>query len=128
MEINTYELDSIYAASDAKIKLSVYESGYYMRDLDPVGGFQTGQIFFTDQNTDFDNAKIGNRLNNSTDAAENDAFFFSAAEYKTTVTTDGKDVVTRVAPRMRLNLNTDFFKTKIIEGAAAGKLITADSF
>ena len=32
---NVYELDSIYGPSDAKIKLSVYESGYFMRDSDP---------------------------------------------------------------------------------------------
>jgi hypothetical protein len=35
-------------------------------------------------------------LNNSSDASQNDSFVFSAAQYKFTTTTDGKDVITRV--------------------------------
>ena len=125
---HVYELDSIYGPSNAKINLSIYESGYYMRDLDPIGGFQNTQSYFTDQNADFDNVKVGNRLNDALDIAENDSFFFSAAEYKTTTTTDGKETITRVAPAMRLNLNKNFFKTKIIDASALGKLATNDVF
>jgi hypothetical protein len=33
-----------------------------------------------------------------------------------------KDVITRVAPGMRLDLNASYFKTKIIEASALGKL------
>jgi hypothetical protein len=124
----TYELDSIYGGADAKIKLSVYESGYFMRDLDPIGGFQEAQKYFTDQNADFDDAKLGSRLNNNSNTSQNDSFSFSAAEYKETITTDGTDVVTRTAPGMRLSLNTSFFKTKIIDGVAAGKLATNEVF
>jgi hypothetical protein len=46
----TYQLDSIYGPSDAKIMLSVFESGYFMRDLDPAGGFQQAQKYYTNQN------------------------------------------------------------------------------
>jgi hypothetical protein len=125
---NVYELDSIYGPSDAKIKLSVYESGYFMRDLDPDGGFQKAQKYFTNQNADFDGAKVGTRLNDNSDASQNDSFFFSAAEYRETTTTDGKDVVNRTVPGMRLSLNSSFFKTKIIDGAASGKLSSNDIF
>jgi hypothetical protein len=71
---------------------------------------------------------LGNRLNNSTDASQNDAFVFSAAQYKTTTTKDGKDVVTRVAPAMRLDLNASYFKTKIIDASGSGKLAGNDVF
>lgn len=125
---HVYELDSIYGAADAKIKLSVYESGYFLRDLDPMGGFQETQKYFTDQNADFDGAKVGTRLNDSNIVSQNDSFFFDASEYKETTTTDGKDVVTRTAPGMRLTLNSSFFKTKIIDGAASGKLSSNDVF
>lgn len=123
-----YALDSIYGATDAKIKLSVYESGYFMRDLDPAGGFQEAQKYFTDQNADFDGSKVGSRLNNDSNTSQNDSFSFSAAEYKETTTTDGKEVVTRTAPGMRLTLNSSYFKTKIIDGVAAGKLSTNEVF
>jgi len=125
---NVYKLDSIYGAKLAKIKLSVYESGFYMRDVDPVGGLQAAQKYFTDQNTDFDNYKKGSRLNDDADVAQNDAFFFDPAEHKVT-TTDASDVktITRTLPSMRLKLNTTFFKEKILE-APAGKLKTNEVF
>jgi hypothetical protein len=75
-------LDSIYGPSDAKIMLSVFESGYFMRDLDPAGGFQQAQKYYTNQNSDFNSVKVGSRLNNSSDASQNDSFVFSAAQYK----------------------------------------------
>jgi hypothetical protein len=126
----TYALDSIYGADKAKIKLSVYESGYFMRDLDPIGGFQETQKYFTDQNADFDNAKIGSRLNDfvSTNKEQNDGFFFDPKEIiETSKDADDKVVTTKSVPGMRLKLNTEFFKNKIIN-AAAGKLATNDVF
>lgn len=125
---HVYELDSIYGASDAKIKLSVFESGYFMRDLDPLGGLQTAQKYFTDQNADFDTRKVGTRLNDDANVAQNDAFFFDAAEnVETTTDAAGKVTTTRTAPGMRLNLNKVFFDSKIIH-AASGKLTTNDVF
>ena len=126
---HVYELDSIYGASPAEIKLSVYESGYFMRDLDPAGGFQAAQRYYTNQNVDFDNAKVGNRLNDDVNVSQNDGFFFSAAEYsETTIDATTKvETTTLTAPGMRLNLNKSFFDSKIIH-AAAGKLATADAF
>lgn len=126
---HVYELDSIYGGSPAEIKLSVYESGYFMRDLDPTGGFQEAQRYYTNQNANFDNAKIGNRLNDEVNVAQNDGFFFSAAEYveKTIDATTKVETTTRTAPGMRLNLNKSFFVSKIIH-APAGKLATADVF
>jgi hypothetical protein len=126
---HVYELDSIYGEPKAKIKLSVYESGYFMRDLDPVGGFQTAQKYFTDQNTDFDNLKVGSRLNDDASVDQNDAFFFDPAEHKVDVTdaTTGKVTTTRTVPSMRLKLNSAFFDSKIIH-APSSSLATNDVF
>ena len=127
---STYVLDSIYGADKAKIKLSVYESGYFMRDLDPIGGSLTAQKHYTDENLGFDNYKTGSRLNDSTDVSQNDAFFFDPAEHVVTKTdaTTKVETTTRTAPGMQLNLNTSFFKSKIIDGVASGKLISNDIF
>ena len=125
---NTYELDSIYGAPKSKIKLSVFESGLYMRNTDPAGGFQEAQKYFTNQNTDFDNLKVGSRLNNDANVAQNDEFFFDPAQHSVS-TTDAANVVTTAysAPSMRLKLNSTFFESKIIN-APAGKLTTNDVF
>jgi hypothetical protein len=122
---NTFTLDSIYGGG--KFKLSVYESGYSMRSLDPTNSFDA-QKYYTDQNADFENVKIGNRLNDDPDEKQNDAFFFNPAEYKETVTVDTKETVTRTPPGMRLNLNKAFFNTKILNAVASGKLATNDVF
>ena len=125
---NTYQLDSIYGEPKAKIKLSVFESGLYMRDKDPVGGFQEAQKYFTDQNVDFDNLKVGVRLNDNANTAQNDEFFYNSAQRNLT-TTDAAGKKTNVysVPAMRLKLNSTFFKTKIIQ-APSGKLATNDIF
>ena len=119
---HVYELDSIYGASGGKIKLSIYESGYFMRDLDPVGGFQNAQKYYTDQNADFD-------YNIKPILYYKDDFFFDPAEHVVTSTDAITNVVTttRTAPAMRLKLDDVFFKTKIIE-AQSGKLSTNEAF
>jgi hypothetical protein len=122
---HVYVLDSIYGPENAKMKLSVYESGYFIRDLDPAEQFLKPQKYFTDQNSGFESAKIGNRLNDDPSLAQNDEFFFSAAEYSVTAP-DPKTLVsttTRTAPGMRLNLNKTFFEKKILK-APAGTLTT----
>lgn len=124
-----YELDSIYGASNAKIKLSVFESGYVMNDSDPATGFQSPQKFYTNQNSDFDSYKIVNRLNDDASTAQNDAFFFDAKEHKFE-TTNAEGVVTattRTPPSMRLKLNSAFFYSKIFKDSE-GKLVNNDLF
>jgi hypothetical protein len=127
---NVYTLDSIYGADKAKMKISIYESGYYMRDADPIGGFQQAQNYFTNQNTDFDNVKKADRLNNATDTSQNDAFFFDPAEHVVTVTDSLTNAVstTRTLPGMQISLNKSYFKTRIIDAVSSGKLATNDVF
>lgn len=120
---NTYVLDSIYGERTAKIKLSVYESGRYMGNQ--VGAPQT---FYTNQNAEFENYIIGNRLNDDVDKSQNDEFFFNPAQNSvTTKDAENKDIITYSAPSMRLKLNTTFFKDKILN-APAGSLATNDVF
>ncbi len=127
---HVYTLDSIYGADKAPMKLSVYESGYYMRDTDPAGGFQQTQKYYTNQNDDFDNVKVGNRLNTDSNLTQNDNFFFDSAEHVVTTTDSITKIVTttRTPPGMQLDLDKNYFKTRIIDAVAAGKLATNDVF
>jgi len=123
---NTYELDSIYGAKNAKIKLSIYESA---RNMEKQRGVE--QLFYTNQNTEFDGYKIeylGKPLNNDSDVAQNDAFFFDNTQHSvTTKDAAGKETTNYTAPSMRLKLNNTFFKDKILN-APAGSLATDDVF
>ena len=128
----TYTLDSIYGTS--KIKLSIFENGYLLRDFDPSSNFTNAQKYYSDQVTDFeinkkgaasDGASIpnGERLNNGEDVVDNDEFFFNAAQIRDTIVdADGKQTINRSAPGMYLKLNKDFFQKKIIGGNSLGKL------
>lgn len=120
---HTYELDSIYGESKARIKLSVYESGRYMGNQNG-----TAQTFYTNQNAEFENLKLGARLNDDSDVAQNDAFFFDPAEHKTVTKDDAdKETTTRTVPSMLLKLNKAYFDSKIIH-APASSLATNDIF
>ena len=124
---STYLLDSINGT--AKIKLSVYESKYYLRDYDAASGFIDGQKYYSDATSEFDANKNPTRLNDDTDASQNEQFFFNDAEIKTYKTVDGAQVVdTRSAPGMRLKLNNQFFQDKLFGSGATGKLVNNDVF
>jgi hypothetical protein len=116
-----YALNSVYGENkESKMKLSVFENGYYLNEYNPLDNFQTAQRYFSDGSANgtsinFENLKRGNdgsgnsvqngtRLNDSPNVAENDQFFFNKAEiiiYKTKFNTttgileyvDANDVV-----------------------------------
>lgn len=124
---NTYVLDSIYGSKDGKLDLKIYESGIQMRTSYYSGGSQIPQFYYTDQNTEFQNKRIGAFLNDAEKPEENTQFYFNATEYKDSITTDGTKTLSRVKPEMRLQLNKQFFQDKILN-AAASKLSTEDLF
>jgi hypothetical protein len=141
---NTYRLDSIFGATpydkdtpstnNSKFKLSVYQSNYFLRDLDPDQSLAEQQLFYSDQNNLIDSNK-GLLLNNApptppapntegnVDGRENENFYFDKREHKlTTYESDGvTKKYTRFAPSMRLHLRSDVFYDKILN-APTGQL------
>jgi hypothetical protein len=129
---NFYTLDSIYGPKDGKIKLSVYESGAQMYTSHYDGnGSLVGQLYYSDQNPFFYDNRVKDpttgkpeRLNNSTDKAQNDAFVFSPLQTitQTAVDPNANPVVytpTYSAPQMQLDLDKAFFQKKILNASAA---------
>ncbi|WP_337967778.1 DUF4270 domain-containing protein [uncultured Flavobacterium sp.] len=129
---NFYTLDSIYGPKDGKLKLSVYESGAQMYNSYYDGnGSLLGQLYYTDQNPFFYDNRVKDvatgkpeRLNNSTDKAQNDEFVFSPLQTvtKTAVDANANPVVytdTYSAPQMQLDLDKAFFQKKILNASAA---------
>nr|WP_315197882.1 DUF4270 domain-containing protein [uncultured Flavobacterium sp.] len=122
-----YILDSIYGPAKAKMKLSVHESGYYLRNLDPEDQLTQPQKYYNDQYSDFTQNIIGNALNDDSDTAQNSAFFFDPSQHPVKTTTNGKDITTWTPPAMQLNLNKAFFTAKILN-APAGSLVDNNVF
>jgi hypothetical protein len=133
---STYELDSIQGFSIVsdkkvfnKIKLSVYENNYTLRDLDASVNFLDVQRYYSGETAIFDSYKNPVRLNDDSNLNQNDEFIYSAAEIKTYKTVDGAQVVdTRSAPGMRLKLRNNFFQDKLFGTGAAGKLFNNSVF
>ncbi len=124
-----YKLDSIYGPANGTMKLSVHESGYFLRDLDhDETGAQQVQRYYTDQGADISAVKNPLRLNDSNLAGQNDVFSFSPDEIiETTEDNDGDPTNTRLVPAMRLMLNKQFFEQKLFN-APAGVLQNNNAF
>lgn len=136
---SVFELDSIYGTPESKMKLSVYENGYFLRDTDPASGFTEGQRFFADQRPDFDSNRygtdsegnsiiFGSRLNDSIAASQNDAFFFDKSEIKTITVEDEDTTTTYTAPSMNLALNKKFFEKKIFSDEGKANMVNNNTF
>jgi hypothetical protein len=133
----TYELDSIYGVDESKFKLSVYQSNYFLRELDPAQSLGETQLFYTDKDAEINNNKIPVLLNDlptsdtrNSDGHENAQFYFDKREHKTTApneTAGGEDVVTRTSPSMRLHLNKTIFSNLILT-APSGQLANNSVF
>ncbi|MFN3752965.1 DUF4270 domain-containing protein [Flavobacterium sp.] len=128
----TYKLDSIYGPENSKFKLSVYQSNYFLRDLDPSQSLVERQLFYTDMDAEIDNNKIPVLLNdaplsgNNQDGHENTQFYFDKREHKTSALNTATPPVlvdTRFAPSMRLHLNKTVF-TNLLLNAPSGQLVS----
>lgn len=136
--VTQYTLDSLYGTS--KLKLSVFENGYFLRDLDPSNNFTQAQKYYSNQGNDFEIFKRGaaadgtsvaggERLNNSTTTSENDAFYFNNTQITETSTDDeGTETTKKLVPGMYFTLNKEYFQKKIIGGYLDGKLSNANVF
>lgn len=125
----TYKLDSLYGSADNKFRLNIYESGYYLRDFDPSTNFEERQKYYSDLYNEIYSARNPNRLNNSTDVAQNDAFFFDKSEHilYEDETVAEPVIKERLAPQMKIELDKAFFQNKIFE-APAGQMDNNNTF
>jgi len=124
-----YRLDSLYGNANNKFKLNIYESGYYLRDFDPNTNFEERQKYYSDLYNDIYSVRKQNRLNISLNKAQNDLFFFDKTGqiiYETNE--EGQQVVKeRQPPQMKIELDKEFFKTKIFN-ALPGELDNNNTF
>lgn len=146
----TYVLDSIFgetpydqtaATANAKFKLSVYQSNYYLRDLDPSQSLTEQQLFYTDQEgliegsspillNDAPLANIPAQGIKNADGHENSSFYFDKREHKTDLFEDDGSVSAdspRSVPSMRLHLNKTIFDNLILH-APSGQLANSAVF
>lgn len=116
-----YELDSIYGNSPFKI--SVFESGYYLNDLDPGSNFEQRQKYYSDQQGVFEDYIKGDTLytdNNYRPSAQ------KIVSYEPTVGGESDTVVS--APALRIKLPVEFFQQKVLDKEGDSELANNGNF
>lgn len=141
----SYDIDSVIGRE--QIKLSIFESNYFIRDFDPSGDFNQSQPYFSDQSAS------GSELISSA-ALEGEPLLFIASP-QTSYTTDnageniidiseegfvleGEDteddedtdpqILSREPPGLRIKLDPTYWQNKIIDQEGESVLGSSNSF
>jgi len=129
---STFELDSIYGQNN-KLKLSVFRSDYFLRNLDPVAGLQEQQRYYNDEINNVNSNLFGIQLNNSANVIQNDEFKFTNNQIKFLKTDIGGTIIVpnvvreRLSPGIYMDLDKGSFYNSIFN-APAGKLVDNNAF
>ncbi|PJB13642.1 MAG: hypothetical protein CO119_00180 [Flavobacteriales bacterium CG_4_9_14_3_um_filter_40_17] len=118
-----YRLDSIFG--DKPYKLSVYENKFFLSALDPNEDFQASIPIYSDKHDELF-GQVGPLL------FSEDAFVPSNKEILVFPETGDPAVDTipnqRLAPQLRVELDKDFFKTKILDKEGSEELSNLNNF
>ncbi|RDK88771.1 DUF4270 domain-containing protein [Marinirhabdus gelatinilytica] len=110
--VTSYTLDSVYG--NEPISISIYESGFFLRDLDPEANFEELQKYYSNQGQTFDNFQ-GELIATIED-------FVPSGE--AIVLND----TTSLEPGLRVHLPVDFFQEKIFDMEGSAELINNNNF
>lgn len=117
-EFTTYTLDSVFGNSPFLI--SIYESKYFLRDLDPDSGFEDPQKYYSNQAPLFENF-LGAQLLGTTP-------FQPIPQEIETHPLNPDEEPQKLSPRLRFELDTLFFKEKLLDFEGQSQLINNQSF
>lgn len=130
-----YELDSVFGS--APIKVSLFESNYYLRDINPGGedDINAPQLYYSNMSTGLDDiseAVLEGQeipvLDDPTDEIDLNNFVPSSEQI---LLTDGESEPTltgRLSPSLRLNLNPGYWYNKIILMSGEPELSNLNNF
>ncbi|WP_298238731.1 DUF4270 domain-containing protein [uncultured Algibacter sp.] len=138
-EVTTYKLDSLYGNASAPIKLTVYQSNYFLRDFNPEGDPNTAQNYFSKADRDLTNPTHNFAMSNNTTVDFDDQIIglpilevsnFTPSPLATEIITGtGEDEVkTYSIPALREELDNDFWKAAIIDKQDDPVLSNANNF
>ena len=108
---SVYKLDSLYGNSTQKMRLTIYQSNYFLRDLDPNSTLGGAQNFYSNTNHMSSSVLTGSDIvnfdNHIITTIHNDTEFLPSANPIVTKTGTGDDEkVNRAAPAYRVALKS----------------------
>lgn len=120
-EETKYKLDSIYGDGDINLKL--YENNYFLRSFDPNSEFNAPQKYYSDRSLSASNQIPLSSLQGEV-LHEFQGFKPNNSEIKLK---QGEEV-TRLAPAIRVKMDTTFWKNKILLKEGQPELSNANNF
>ena len=116
-----YELDSLYGSET--FKLSIYETSYFLNDLDPELDFEQRQAYYSDQQNLLEQNIVGEPIFVEENFKPSNASFTT---YEVDPVGENDTLVNTPALRVKLPLN--YFQEKIIDKEGSTDLLNNSNF
>ncbi|MEQ9581210.1 MAG: DUF4270 family protein, partial [Arenibacter sp.] len=125
-----YDLDSIFDATGnipESFNFKVERSTYFLRDLDPNTNFQEAQQYYSSQQ--FSPSFVSDLLFDGTVEVKNvEELIFKVDDPETEDVDESEEAPQRIAPGIRVNLNTTFFQQNILDKEGDSELLSQANF
>jgi hypothetical protein len=124
-----YQIDSIYGNRGANFNLKVYALTYYLNNLDATNNFETSQIYYSNQDY-YEEGFFGATLFDENLILNFDELRFNYEEDdpETPDVDETTQVETRLTPRIRISLDTQYFQENLIDKEGSLDLETNAAF
>tara|TARA_A100001015_G_scaffold317241_1_gene433702 strand:+ start:13123 stop:14931 length:1809 start_codon:yes stop_codon:yes gene_type:complete len=128
-ENREYQIDSIYGNRNASFNLQVHELTYYLNNLDSSTNFESAQIYYSNRDY-FDEGYVGSTLFNETISLNFDEIRlnYSEDDPETLDINETTQVETRLSPRLRIPLDSNFFQKKLFDLEGSDVLSGVEAF
>ncbi len=123
-DATTYTLDSIFG--NQPINISVYESTYFLNRFDPESGFEEPQKYYSDQQSLFE-SHLNSLLVEISDFTPSNEEIILTQELNEDES-NVIDTLKQLKPGIRVALDNDFFKEKILDKEGETVLFNQNNF
>ena len=122
-----YELDSLIGNTEATFKLKVSELDYFLRPYDPDSNFEKFQKYYSN-NTLPENFSGYTLFDSEVKIDSNELVFYNEDDPETEEDDESEVVKERLSPRIRVDLDHDFFQTKFLDIEGSQEISNLDNF
>ena len=122
-----YELDSLIGNPEATFKLKVSELDYFLRPYDPDSNFEKFQKYYSN-NTLPENFSGYTLFDSEIKIDSNELVFYNEDDPETEDDDESEVVKERLSPRIRVDLDHDFFQTKFLDIEGSQEISNLDNF
>ena len=122
-----YELDSLIGNTEATFKLKVSELDYFLRPYDPDSNFEKFQKYFSNNSLP-ENFSGYTLFDDEVKIDSNELVFYNEDDPETEDDDESEVVKERLTPRIRVELNHDFFQSKFLDKEGSQEISNLDNF